>query len=824
MATFSWCLCLILILSTTGSRWAAGSPPRSPDSSVLWNQDAHHYQSDAANYRKAGDFASAEKLYRQGYEDGVRHGDPIASVKYLISVGGCQLARFQYTAALSTFVEARALASADGVKNTSPDLGAIAVNLSSLYLQVWDVSSALRAVEDGLAETKPAGYSRPFLMVQAGRIHALLNDGKAGAFFADGIEAARASGLFALESQGWDLLGDQALRDERLGDAEFAFGEAFRARTFGNRSELGLSYFRLAALRLAHHDPWSAARLNALATPAANNGASSRAFTWPEYMLTHQRGLIRQALGQTRAALEDFSIATDAAARASLQVLPTRAALVANNVAMEERIFRSYIQLAARQAAETGDTALAGQAFQAVETSRAASLRSSLGLADAWRSRLPQEYWRVSADLAKLDAQQMQSSQNNGEADRLRLKLSEMETQAGGGISHKKMENFRGRSSLTHFQQGLRDSELILSFYLGKTESYMWTVSRAVIRMHRLPPETHIAAQVHAFREAVRTGNSEAEGLGKLLYRTLFGELTAEDVAKRVWLLSLEGVLFEAPFAALVTERRDGSTAYLVEQHNLQVVPGALLSGASAAQESAARADRTGAYAGVMLAVGDPVYNTADLRWSGVKRHDGQGQLDRLVASAAEVSVSAARWRASGGTANLLTGTQANRAAFVQAIAGAGRPAPAVIHLATHVLTPVTRAEQGFIAFGLSGLPGEASPRPGYLATSEIATLHVPEALVVMTGCATGTGDARSGAGLLGLTRAWLMAGARGVISTAWPVEDSPGEIFSLFYRYLSSNSPAEALRLSQLGMIHSGTWRRAPAYWASYQFTGRTR
>jgi CHAT domain-containing protein len=99
--------------------------------------------------------------------------------------------------------------------------------------------------------------------------------------------------------------------------------------------------------------------------------------------------------------------------------------------------------------------------------------------------------------------------------------------------------------------------------------------------------------------------------------------------------------------------------------------------------------------------------------------------------------------------------------------------------------------------------------------------LDVPGAVVAMTGCESGEGDIRAGAGLLGLTRAWQMAGARAVIATAWPVSDTNGELFAAFYRYLRNASPAEALRRSQVEMIHSGTWRSAPAYWASYQVTG---
>jgi len=93
-----------------------------------------------------------------------------------------------------------------------------------------------------------------------------------------------------------------------------------------------------------------------------------------------------------------------------------------------------------------------------------------------------------------------------------------------------------------------------------------------------------------------------------------------------------------------------------------------------------------------------------------------------------------------------------------------------------------------------------------------------------MTGCDTGSGKVQAGAGLLGLTRAWQIAGASGVVATQWPVKDSTGEIFASFYRHLRDEPAAGALRETQVEMIRSGTWRASPSYWAAYQLTGGTR
>ncbi len=142
----------------------------------------------------------------------------------------------------------------------------------------------------------------------------------------------------------------------------------------------------------------------------------------------------------------------------------------------------------------------------------------------------------------------------------------------------------------------------------------------------------------------------------------------------------------------------------------------------------------------------------------------------RLAGSGDEVHASAASWRRQSGTATVLEGFQADRDIFLGQLA----KRPSVVHLATHVLFPQGQPagfnrEQSFVAFSLpfksrfdAGGWQEGDEGPRYLTTARIATLHVPEALVVLTGCATGTGDARSGAGLLGLTRALADGGRSG--------------------------------------------------------------
>src|SRR5262249_15559224 len=140
---------------------------------------------------------------------------------------------------------------------------------------------------------------------------------------------------------------------------------------------------------------------------------------------------------------------------------------------------------------------------------------------------------------------------------------------------------------------------------------------------------------------------------------------------------------------------------------------------------------------------------------------------------------------------------------------------PAVVHLATHVLPSREPRSHGLIALSLS-LRRENELLP----PEEIASWRTNAGVIVMSGCHSAAGATLPGTGLLGLTRAWLMAGARSVVASNWATPDESGALFSALYRTLSARNgaePASALQTAQLEMIRSGGWRASPRYWGAY-------
>ena len=325
-------VCLVLALWMTGSRPAAGPRTGSIDSGSQWDQAYYQITDSALRYRKSGDLRSAERVYQQGLEKATGRGDKLAIVRFLMSIGGCRLLLLEYRSALATFLDARARALA--LRDTV-DLGAIAVNVSSIYLQMWDTAAAQKSAEEGLeASTKLRDpYFLPALLLQLGRIHALQKEGSAAvSFYRRGVEAARRSGDRATEARGWDYTGDEYFARDAIPETEHSYLEAYRLRLMTKSGELGFSYGRLGALRLAQGRLQEADRLTGLAVQAAREGKLG----WPDFLLRQEQGNIHLARGAVGLALQDFTQAIEATAEWRLNVLPSRSSLAAVNIGLEE--------------------------------------------------------------------------------------------------------------------------------------------------------------------------------------------------------------------------------------------------------------------------------------------------------------------------------------------------------------------------------------------------------------------------------------------------------------------------------------------------------
>jgi CHAT domain-containing protein len=86
--------------------------------------------------------------------------------------------------------------------------------------------------------------------------------------------------------------------------------------------------------------------------------------------------------------------------------------------------------------------------------------------------------------------------------------------------------------------------------------------------------------------------------------------------------------------------------------------------------------------------------------------------------------------------------------------------------------------------------------------------------LATLSACETGLGDLAGGEGVLGLQRAFQIAGAKSVVSTLWRVDDDATRVLMTdFYDNLwrKKLSKPEALRQAQLKMLRLETLGAGP-------------
>ncbi len=143
---------------------------------------------------------------------------------------------------------------------------------------------------------------------------------------------------------------------------------------------------------------------------------------------------------------------------------------------------------------------------------------------------------------------------------------------------------------------------------------------------------------------------------------------------------------------------------------------------------------------------------------------------------------------------------------------------PGILHFAVHVVSPPDQPQQAALALSLrNGIPELLTPEV-------VASFHTPGSLVVLSGCSSGQGKVIPGVGLVGLSRAWLLAGAAAVIVSNWPTPDNSGKFFSAFYAHFdeiksgdTAQRAALALRRTQMDMQHGSGYQASPAFLSAF-------
>ena len=253
--------------------------------------------------------------------------------------------------------------------------------------------------------------------------------------------------------------------------------------------------------------------------------------------------------------------------------------------------------------------------------------------------------------------------------------------------------------------------------------------------------------------------------------------------------------LFFTPFCSLLDE----NGCPLSENYSVQITPSlhTLYSSVKLSRKASV---------GFALFVGNPTIGKVSFCGEEIG-------LDELPNATEEVKCLAPLFHAKP-----LIEAQATKERVVKFIHDAG-----IIHIAAH-----GDEERGEVFLAPDrNLTGQASSLPkeeSYLLTEkDIMDVHINARLVVLCCCHTGRGKISS-EGIIGLTRAFLAAGARSVMATLWPIHDEGTKLFmeNFYDEICKETSVCEALRRTMSTFQrHENNFYRSFWVWAPFTIYG---
>jgi tetratricopeptide (TPR) repeat protein len=770
--------------------------------------------------RKAGNFPAALSEFEHALSLARQQQNSNRIVRSLMLVATVQFLLFQYRSASTAAREALEVAQSIGDYQLA---GGASGTIASIYRQLGDFGNAETEGQRTISLLKLAPPSAPqtlefevrALYVQASLCYLSGKVGEGETFFRQAIKLANQLDDKSLEASAWDDRGVACLRQNQFSLAEQSLNSAFALRQALHDSDtLPISQEHLAELELKRSKPNYRTALRLIDQALSSDSISFK--TDSQYYPIHVRGQILLALGQRSKALKDFRRAVQAATVWRQSALPGDTTNT-RTVAELHDVYSDFAHLAAQTALETKDSALRNEALETLAINRAASLREQMKLELATNFSLPAAYFEKLFALQAAQARvTLGANRKTDETDlvRIRSELDTLENKIQMRIENNFPPVTKGlrRNSVRDIQSKLGKDQLLLSFSLGNPKSYLWALTESEVDLYQLDGRKELEKSAALLSKAARDGGN-INDIGGRLGQALFGVLQARLSRKPEWLIVADAALLNAvPFAAIPASAIHRRGGWLIEQHSLRFLPSAILLLSPHVRNTSAR----------FIGVADPVYNSADARLNREESleadmHASSVTLARLAGSRQEVLSSA---QSSGLLEQqILEG----RLASIEGLRKALADPPLVLHFAVHVVSPPNRPEEAALALSL-----EAGV-PELLTQEAIATFRLAGALVVMNGCSSNQGKSVPSAGLLGLSRAFLLAGADAVIASSWPTPDDSGRFFSCFYGHFHatqassvSQRAALALALTQREMQHGGGYTSAPSYWAAYSVISR--
>ena len=330
----------------------------------------------------------------------------------------------------------------------------------------------------------------------------------------------------------------------------------------------------------------------------------------------------------------------------------------------------------------------------------------------------------------------------------------------------------------------------ILFYWLGEKQSYLWAITPQKTTLFPLPAAAQIDAALQGYRE---------------LLKSPLDTLTTPDNGVALFHMLVEPALSLLPKDAKVFIVPDGSLNNLNFETLLVPSPSmhywiedVTIANASSLRMLAASRASTGKNGGNLLLMGDAIAPNPDY-----------GALPKAAVEMASIEKHFPPTKRK---------TFARELAIPPAYLASNPERFSYIHFVAHGTASRLSPLDSAIVLSKSSTEDDSFK----LHARDIIRHSLRADLVTISTC-YGAGRPYTGEGMVGLSWAFLRAGAHNVIGALWEVSDAstPQLMDQLYDGLQKGKSPDVALRAAKLSLLRSEAFRR-PFYWAPFQlYTG---
>jgi CHAT domain-containing protein/Tfp pilus assembly protein PilF len=321
---------------------------------------------------------------------------------------------------------------------------------------------------------------------------------------------------------------------------------------------------------------------------------------------------------------------------------------------------------------------------------------------------------------------------------------------------------------------------------------------------------------------------------GRVFFDYLINPLDEHIQNKTDLLIIPDGILGYLPFEVFV----DKNGQYLMEKYNITYAQ-------SVSVWDLIRNRKYDQEQGTLLAVGGAVYNTQTYEVDMVKNDKMLAYLEKTTFDSISTRGSLRKSYASLGYSdwpNLpgsleeinsisgvieytdkVVGDNATEETIKELSTSGELSKYNMLHFATHSIVVSDMPELSAVV--LSQFEDELNSEDGYLTMGEIAELDIKADFVNLSACETGLGKIYSGEGVVGLTQAFMLAGANSVSVSLWPIADKATSEFmlSVYSKIAEGEDYSESITNTKREFISGlyGEKYKHPYYWAPFVYYG---